>query len=262
MIGGEGQTRLKRVLFAYAGYNPDLGYTQGMNFIVAMLLGFMPEKEAFWVLVGLMDGDRFQLERMFCTSLPLAHTWFYCMEQLLQQRLPVIYKKFHEFGFQPIMYAAEWLFSLFSKTCPKSLVARIWDVFFVDGWPVIFSTALAIIYKRRKAILATIGAAELMMLIHSWTSSVNGDKIRNYSHMHKLKVTAEQLNTLRSEYEILHPSESRKRSSGASRTNSQVSGANTSPNTPSNTDLNAGNAHADDDGDDSEYSNDDDSPYV
>ena len=149
-----------QVLFAYAGYNPDLGYTQGMNFIVvskcremksdglgrvkpqleicftrlrirmtefanffsqstllvwqAMLLGFMPEKEAFWVLVGLMDGDRFQLERsmsglgvgtcwwvrldgntyfctpfyratvVFCTSMPLAHTWFYCMEQLLQ----------------------------------------------------------------------------------------------------------------------------------------------------------------------------------
>ena len=29
----------------------------------AMLLGFMPEKEAFWVLVGLMDGERFELER-------------------------------------------------------------------------------------------------------------------------------------------------------------------------------------------------------
>lgn len=265
--GGEGQSRLKRVLFAYAGYDQDLGYTQGMNFIVAMLLGFMPEKEAFWVLVGLMEGERFELERMFCASMPLAHTWFYCMEQLLNQRLPEIYAKFKEYGFQPIMYAAEWLFSLFSKTFPKSLVARIWDVFFFDGWPVVFSTALAIIYKRRKAILATTGAAELMMLIHSWTSSVNGDKIRNYSHMHKLKVTAEQLETLRCEYERSNPGRKRSRTDSSScgyRKHSIDSNASTTPKSAesSTSALPFSTKIVVDEDDSSEYSNDDDSPYV
>ena len=42
---GEGQTRLERVLFAYSVANPGVGYTQGMNYIVALLLGFMPEEE-------------------------------------------------------------------------------------------------------------------------------------------------------------------------------------------------------------------------
>ena len=43
--GGKGQSRLERVLFAYSVANPEVGYTQGMNYIVALLLGFMPEEE-------------------------------------------------------------------------------------------------------------------------------------------------------------------------------------------------------------------------
>ena len=49
MDGGKGQSRLERVLFAYSVANPVVGYTQGMNYIVALLLGFMPEEEVFGV---------------------------------------------------------------------------------------------------------------------------------------------------------------------------------------------------------------------
>ena len=45
--GGKGQSRLERVLFAYSVANPEVGYTQGMNYIVALLLGYMPEEEVF-----------------------------------------------------------------------------------------------------------------------------------------------------------------------------------------------------------------------
>ena len=31
------------------------------------------------------------------------------------------------------------------STCPFSFVAKVWDSFFLEGWPVIFSTALAIL---------------------------------------------------------------------------------------------------------------------
>lgn len=33
-----GQQQLRRVLRAYAAYDPDVGYCQGMNFLAALLL--------------------------------------------------------------------------------------------------------------------------------------------------------------------------------------------------------------------------------
>lgn len=279
VAGGEGQNRLKRVLLAYASYNPQLGYTQGMNFIAGMLLGFMPEKEAFWVLVGLMDRKPFELNLMFADKMPLAHTWFYCMDKLLEQRIPAVYKKFKEFGFSPVMYAAEWIFSLFCKTLAKSLVARVWDVFFMDGWPAIFSTALAIIYKNRKAIKKTTEAADLMMLIRGWTSSINGDKIRTYSERPALKVAKSQLDALRREHEIKFPDRRSVKSShsgnssaasasvsaGASpsavRANNPKGSASVSADASSSA-VRANSPKGYDDEDDEEFSNDDPSPYV
>ncbi|KAJ0861114.1 putative Rab-GTPase-TBC domain-containing protein [Helianthus annuus] len=46
----------RRLLLAYAWRNPDVGYCQAMNFFAARLLLMMPEENAFWTLVGMIDG--------------------------------------------------------------------------------------------------------------------------------------------------------------------------------------------------------------
>jgi hypothetical protein len=47
----EGMETLRRVLLAYSLRNPAVGYCQSMNFIVAILILFMEEEAAYWVLV-------------------------------------------------------------------------------------------------------------------------------------------------------------------------------------------------------------------
>ncbi|KAI3743408.1 hypothetical protein L1987_61117 [Smallanthus sonchifolius] len=54
-LNEEGRNSLRRLLLAYARHNPDVGYCQGMNFFAAMLLLMMPEENAFWTLVGMLD---------------------------------------------------------------------------------------------------------------------------------------------------------------------------------------------------------------
>lgn len=52
----EGQTQLRNVLRAYAAYDPEVAYCQGMNFIAGLLLLYMPsEGHAFAALVLLME---------------------------------------------------------------------------------------------------------------------------------------------------------------------------------------------------------------
>lgn len=46
---------MKNVLRAYAAYDPEVGYCQGMNFLAGMLLLYLPvESDAFGALVILM----------------------------------------------------------------------------------------------------------------------------------------------------------------------------------------------------------------
>lgn len=50
-----GQNRLYNILKAYTEYDPEIGYCQGMNFIAALLLTYIPnEEDAFWSLVHIM----------------------------------------------------------------------------------------------------------------------------------------------------------------------------------------------------------------
>lgn len=66
----DGQNSLRNVLRAYAAYDPEVGYCQGMNFITGLLLMFMPsEAHAFAGLVLLME-DR-GLRKYYHRSLSL-----------------------------------------------------------------------------------------------------------------------------------------------------------------------------------------------
>ena len=46
---------LKNILLAYSVRNPQVGYCQSMNFLCAMLLLYLEEEQAFWVLAALVE---------------------------------------------------------------------------------------------------------------------------------------------------------------------------------------------------------------
>ncbi|XP_010943436.1 uncharacterized protein [Elaeis guineensis] len=53
---GPGQRSLYNVLKAYSVYDRDVGYVQGMGFLAGLLLLYMSEEDAFWLLVALLKG--------------------------------------------------------------------------------------------------------------------------------------------------------------------------------------------------------------
>lgn len=56
-----GQRMLFNILRAYAAYDTEVGYTQGMSGLGALLLMYMSEEDAFWCLVTLMQEERYAL---------------------------------------------------------------------------------------------------------------------------------------------------------------------------------------------------------
>jgi len=45
---------LRNVLHAYAIYDPEVGYCQGMSYITSILILHMAPENAFWMLMSLM----------------------------------------------------------------------------------------------------------------------------------------------------------------------------------------------------------------
>uniref|UniRef100_A0AAQ5ZYS1 Rab-GAP TBC domain-containing protein n=1 Tax=Amphiprion ocellaris TaxID=80972 RepID=A0AAQ5ZYS1_AMPOC len=83
----EGQAKLFRVLIAYAKYNPQVGYSQGMSYIAAVLLMQLGEEESFWALTALLDEPRY-LSELFDLSLTKVQHQVKVFEQFLKHRKP------------------------------------------------------------------------------------------------------------------------------------------------------------------------------
>ena len=49
------EAALRRILCLYAVVNPEIGYCQGLNNVVAVFLQVMEEEKAFWTLKGVLE---------------------------------------------------------------------------------------------------------------------------------------------------------------------------------------------------------------
>ena len=69
IITKQQRTKLRNILYAYANYDENLGYTQGMNSIVFMLIYYVKDEEkAFWCFYDIMFHKSFRL--MFHKNMP------------------------------------------------------------------------------------------------------------------------------------------------------------------------------------------------
>jgi hypothetical protein len=140
-----GQVQLRRVLCAYAALDPAVGYCQGMGFIVSMLLVHMPEEEAFWTFVHMMQGSQFAMRQLYLPGFPLLQQFFIILRRLLRTFLPTLYRHFEDEGLDVAFFAAQWYMTLFVYQLPFGVAARIWDLFLSRGWVAIFQAALALL---------------------------------------------------------------------------------------------------------------------
>ncbi|XP_058066260.1 rab GTPase-activating protein 1-like [Anopheles bellator] len=149
--GGTGQENLYKVSKAYAVYDTEVGYCQGLSFIAASLLLHMPEEEAFCVLVALMYN--YGLRDMYKMGFESLYLRLYQLNRLMKDQLPDLYEHFAQTGVESHMFASQWFLTLFTARFPLYFVFYILDVFLLDGIPVLFQVALTLLAVCRKDLL-------------------------------------------------------------------------------------------------------------
>lgn len=143
---GPGQRALYNVLKAYSVYDRDVGYVQGMGFLAGLLLLYMSEEDAFWLLVALLKGAvHAPMEGLYLVGLPLVQQYLFQFERLVKELVPKVGAHFEKEMINPSMYASQWFITVFSYSFPFSLALRIWDVFLHEGVKIVFRLGLALL---------------------------------------------------------------------------------------------------------------------
>ena len=70
----------------------DMGYVQGMNFIVGSLLMHCSEEVTFWLFVALIED--YEMRDIYMPGLPGLYKHIAIMEYLMERHLPTLYEHF------------------------------------------------------------------------------------------------------------------------------------------------------------------------
>lgn len=149
---GIGQENLFNVLKAYSLYDPQVGYCQGLPFIVAVLLLNMPDEQAFCLLVRLMYS--YDLRGHFLPEMPKLQLRLFQFDRLIEELLPVLHVHFLRQGVKSSMFCSQWFLTLFSYRFPLEIVFRIYDTCLASGVESIFAFSVALLQKNEDILLS------------------------------------------------------------------------------------------------------------
>lgn len=179
--------QLRRVLSAFAIFNPNIGYCQSLNFLGGMLLLFVEtEEQAFWLLNII---TRVYLPGTHEMNLEGSKVDLSVLMAELQEVLPSVWTKISDDGvtavkkksrrhrhkgppntgdLPPVTLAlTAWFMSCFIGTLPIETTLRVWDVFFYEGSKTLFRVALAIFKAGEPEIKAINDPMEVFAVVQS-----------------------------------------------------------------------------------------------
>ena len=125
---------VKRILCAYAAYDADCGYVQGMNFHVAFLcVAGLSEEDAFWCLVALVSKV---VPGYFAEGMAAAKLDARVFGHVLHHHLPALALHLAELSGRAQageellitgIIASQWFLTLFVNVLPLRCALAVWD---------------------------------------------------------------------------------------------------------------------------------------
>ncbi len=191
----EGIGRLRRVLTAYSWINEEVGYCQAMNIVVAALLIYLSEIQAFFVLSVLCDRllPGYYSITMYGTLLDQK-----VFESLVEKTMPVLWDHLVKSDVQLSVVSLPWFLSLYINSMPLVFAFRVLDVFFLEGPKVLFQVGLAILRINGEELLDVSDDGSFISILKSYFSRLDesahprseNEKLRAITRFQELMVVA------------------------------------------------------------------------
>eukprot|EP01053_Blabericola_migrator_P010295 Blabericola_migrator_1__10294@NODE_577_length_7504_cov_115_679710_g61_i1_p1_GENE_NODE_577_length_7504_cov_115_679710_g61_i1NODE_577_length_7504_cov_115_679710_g61_i1_p1_ORF_typecomplete_len1282_score289_96RabGAPTBC/PF00566_18/1_4e31Fboxlike/PF12937_7/0_01Phage_HK97_TLTM/PF06120_11/0_047GBP_C/PF02841_14/2_2GBP_C/PF02841_14/7_3Nup88/PF10168_9/1_3e02PspA_IM30/PF04012_12/0_19PspA_IM30/PF04012_12/4_7e02DUF848/PF05852_11/14DUF848/PF05852_11/48KIAA1328/PF15369_6/11MRVI1/PF05781_12/4_4e02MRVI1/PF05781_1 len=185
------KTSLFNVLRAVAVLEPGMGYCQGMNFIVGVLLiETLCPVTSFYTLMGMIRN--FQFSGLYCPGLPSLKLKLKQFEELAQVHVPKGFKQLLCLGLTTDLIGHQCFVTAFSYYLHASILIKILDCFFVTGWRLFHALGL-VIFKMMEPYFEKVedaeGALKVLQNFRLTTSKLSLDTpqgARMYSEIVKM----------------------------------------------------------------------------
>lgn len=196
---GVGQVALFRLLRALAIRLSDIGYCQGLNFVVATLIGIFPGDEAtvFQCAVALLL--RYSLIDLYRPKFAKLGVVVWQFDRIVEGFLPQVHIALVRHGVNSEYYAIQWFLTLYSSDLGQEVVRRIWDRFLIVGWRVIVQVGLALLYTIQDT-LPTMDICEALTYLRTFASNCNYSAEELLESASSFKVSHRMLSALEAAY--------------------------------------------------------------
>ena len=158
---------LRRVLLAFAFKNPQIGYCQSMNFIVAALLEHCDEESAFWIFCSLVED--MLPENYYTRNMIGVRVDMLVLNSLVKSYLPTLHAHLVEHEVDLAPFTMGWFLCLYVNTLPSPSLHRVLDCLLHEGSKVLFRTALSILRLLESCLLDVRSMAKVYEILRSPT---------------------------------------------------------------------------------------------
>ena len=196
---GEGRNELKRVLESMCIVKGNIGYCQGMNFIVGALIYLLKsEMDGFYMFNCMLNS--YELNSLFEYNTPDYNTRVFQLNYYVKKYIPQVFHHFRKNNLSFDLVYSGWLLTLFSNYYDIEKLDFPWTCFIIDKWKGIIKVCLIIIYDLKNQFIK----CDLESLTSLLKENIN-KKNTNFSnsidlYKNKFKVTNKQLRQLKNEY--------------------------------------------------------------
>ncbi|KAL5107475.1 TBC1 domain family member 15 [Taenia crassiceps] len=134
-------TRLYNILMTYTFYNPDLGYFQGMNDLLAVILSVIDgEEDAFWCFAGLLD----RVSDHFSNDSSSLSGQFVGLFKLIEILMPRFAQFLREKEATSMSFCFRWFLIIFKREFSYDDIKILWETLFSGAAPKNFQLLIAV----------------------------------------------------------------------------------------------------------------------
>ncbi|XP_062947329.1 TBC1 domain family member 2B isoform X1 [Cynocephalus volans] len=166
----EGIQKLRNVLLAFSWRNPDIGYCQGLNRLVAVALLYLEQEDAFWCLVTIVEV--FMPRDYYTKTLLGSQVDQRVFRDLMSEKLPRLHAHFEQYKVDYTLITFNWFLVVFVDSVVSDILFKIWDSFLYEGPKVIFRFALALFKYKEEEILKLQDSMSIFKYLRYFTRTI------------------------------------------------------------------------------------------
>ena len=196
---GNGKEMLDNILTLVAFIRPEIGYCQGMNFIVGALINFIDDEETcFWIFLHFLDN--IGLKDLYLQNMPEYLIKLYQLNYFIKEYFPKMHHHLKTNSINLDIFFSKWILTIFSNFLSFETLYNIWDIFMLDKWKAIFKFSIIIASYMKDDLIN--------MDLHCYSSYIRNNNINSLKfhdlskYYYKYKINNSKLDELKEDFYI------------------------------------------------------------